>query len=211
MEDKINLLIRKFKLGSEAAFNDIYNLYFKKTYDFFYYRTFNVQAAEDLTSEAFTRFIQYADTFDEMAGTFDCWLYALKKNLLINHFRKEGKYSYAELQDIGEDCTGTVGTTVKEKRTESENNLEHLEKQGQWEDIMQLINSLPDEKKEILVMRIWEGLSYKEIARILNKSEASCKMCFSRIIKELRENLGVLSMISLLCLMILMQFFGTKG
>jgi len=57
-------------------------------------------------------------------------------------------------------------------------------------------------QREIVIMRVWQEMSYQEISQILGKSEASCKMAFSRGIGKIRENLG-----DLLLLLVLFVYF----
>jgi RNA polymerase sigma factor (sigma-70 family) len=53
--------------------------------------------------------------------------------------------------------------------------------------VRQYLKNFDSLKRDIVILRIWEGLSYKEIAAIVNKSEANCKMIFSRVIKRVKE------------------------
>ncbi|MCL5795523.1 MAG: sigma-70 family RNA polymerase sigma factor, partial [Patescibacteria group bacterium] len=57
------------------------------------------------------------------------------------------------------------------------------------ERVEQYLKQLPSEQREIVIMRVWNEMSYQEIAEVLNKSEASCKMLFSRTINKLRSSL----------------------
>ena len=51
-----------------------------------------------------------------------------------------------------------------------------------------VLDELPDDKREIIIMRIWDELSFREIAELTGKSEAACKMKFSRTLKQLKES-----------------------
>jgi len=51
------------------------------------------------------------------------------------------------------------------------------------------LSGLKAEQRDIVIMRVWQGMAYKEIAAILGKSEDSCKMTFSRAIHKLRQDM----------------------
>jgi len=57
------------------------------------------------------------------------------------------------------------------------------------ESLKPYLAKLSSEQRDILMLRLWEEKSYKEIAEVLGKSEASCKMAFSRSIKTLRKQM----------------------
>ena len=66
------------------------------------------------------------------------------------------------------------------------------------EEVKEYLQKLDPEKREIVIMRIWDNLSYEEISEILGKSEASCKMSFSRVMAQLRKDISLTSLILLL-------------
>ena len=55
------------------------------------------------------------------------------------------------------------------------------------EKVKKHINKLNKEQRDILVMRIWDGLSYDEISKIIGKSEANCKVIASRSLALIRK------------------------
>ena len=66
------------------------------------------------------------------------------------------------------------------------------------------MQGLAPEQRNILIMRIWDGLSHKEIAAILNISESASKMAFSRLMAKLNKDLVP----ALLYLIIFYEFYG---
>jgi RNA polymerase sigma factor (sigma-70 family) len=57
------------------------------------------------------------------------------------------------------------------------------------EGVKEYLGRLKTEQREIVVLRVWEGMSYKEIAEATGRSEDSCKMMFSRTIRRLRDEM----------------------
>jgi RNA polymerase sigma factor (sigma-70 family) len=61
------------------------------------------------------------------------------------------------------------------------------QKKNQTKDIIQFLEQLGSEKKDIFLLRVWEEMDYKEIADIMGKSVESCRQEFSRTMKKVEE------------------------
>lgn len=178
MENIEKELINKAKNKDSAAFSELYNLYFPKIYKFVYYRTNHKETAEDLTSKIFTKVLEKLSSFDNSQGYFNAWLYRIARNTLIDHYRSNKQTLDIELFDID---------------SNAENMEDKISNKQLLEKIQKNLLKLKPDQKEIITLRVWDQLSYKEISRLLDKSEASCKMSFSRAIKTLRTNLVAIS------------------
>lgn len=173
-------LILKFQSGDSGAFASLYDLYFDKIYRFIFYKVGHKENAEDLCSQTFTKAIENIKQLKTDQLYFSAWLYKIARNTVIDYHRSK-KENLELAQDIYQE------NYMEEK----------ISAKIDWEKISAKIENLPEEKKEMITMRLWDNLSYKEISQILGKSEASIKMSFSRTIKQLRESLVVLFIISL--------------
>lgn len=172
-------------LGNLEDFGKLYDTYVRKIYDFIYYKTHHRETAEDLTSQTFFKALQNIKNFDIVQGSFSAWLYTIARNTVIDHYRTAKLH--VDLEDIW-DLPGSQNVHLDAE------NREALDK------VREYLKELDPEHREIVVMRVWNGLSYKEIAETLGKSEDSCKMMFSRVITKLREKLPVESLLILLAL-----------
>src|SRR3990167_15144 len=86
--DILTGLLEKAKLGEEAAFGEIYNLYFKKIYRFVFYRVGHKEVAEDLAEEVFLKaFGKLASVNENQA--FEAWLYQIARNLIYDYYRQK--------------------------------------------------------------------------------------------------------------------------
>jgi len=113
-------------------------------------------------------------TFNSDKGTFSAWLYQIARNTVIDHYRTRKKtVDIDDVWDMAEDQDIERDIDVQEKLKSVE---KHLAK-------------LKSEQREIIIMRIWQDMSYAEIAEALDKSEGSCKMAFSRAINTLRREM----------------------
>jgi len=183
MENNELVLIENCQSGDSEAFGKLYDQYFKKIYSFIYYRVSQKENTEDLVSETFTKAIANINRFNIHKGTFSSWLYRIARNTVIDYYRtSKNEYSLDNIMEL-----------------HSENNMaNNVDISMSLEEVREKLSQLNEEQQEIIIMRVWQQLSYKEIAEILGKSEASCKMIFSRGIKELRLSMMTLLLITML-------------
>lgn len=160
--------------GDAQAFAQLYETYATRIYRYHYYRTFHTETAEDLTSHTFTRALEQLSRYDERKGTFSAWLYTIAHNLLIDHVRIHRR------QVDKEDGWDLLQDTRSSRQV--------IEQQDLLERIEQHLHTLTPEQREILILRFWDERPYTEIAHILHKSEAACKMSASRALAHLRKH-----------------------
>lgn len=176
MENLEPQIIARVKSGELDQFGRLYDLYIKKIYNFIYYKTMHKETAEDLTSQTFFKAMERINQFDGNKGTFSSWIYKIARNTVIDHYRTK------KPQTNIEDFWGISDDSDTEKDIDISQKLEQVKKY--------LENFKPDQR-EIVIMRLWDQLSYQEIAEITGKTVASCKMTFSRVVTKLREDMAL--------------------
>lgn len=186
MTDSENSIIQTCQQGNLEKFGELYDKYIKKIYNFVYYKTWHQETTEDITSQTFMKALERIGSFDSNRGTFQAWLYQIARNTVIDYYRTSK--NSLNIDDIWRlSAGGDIEIDF--------NNKQLLEKVSHY------LDSVKPEHKEIFIMRIWNGLSYKEIATIVGKTEANCKMIFSRILVRLQNE------ITLSLLFIIINFF----
>lgn len=175
--DQDLLLIEQYRAGDAESFGQLYDKYFKPIYEFVYFRTNHKQTAEDLTSQSFMKALEHLQSFSGDKGTFKSWLYRIARNTVIDHYRTSKKHL-----DIDTIADAHDGTDIPHD----------ADVMLMMEKVQAQLHTLSDEQQELVTLRVYSGLSYKEIAAIIGKSEASAKMAFSRIVGSLRESLALL-------------------
>lgn len=166
-------LIKQCKKGDTKQFGVLYDKYIKKIYDFVYYKTSHQETAEDLVSLVFLKALKNIDTFYETKGTFQAWLFQIARNTVIDHYRTAK--NDLDIEDVWD-------------LTKDNNFEQEFDDKTKIKEISQYLKGLKPRQREIIIMRVWQEMSYQEIAEILNKSEASCKMMYSRAIHKLRQD-----------------------
>ena len=184
MDRSESQIIQACQAGHMEAFVTLYDEYVEKIYKFLYFRTFQKELAEDITSQVFLQAMSKIKSFDESKGTFQAWLYQIARNLLIDEYRKR-----KPVEDIENHFDIASNVNIENETNQTLSN----------EALQKLLLTLPEESQELVTMRLWDELSYSEIAQVTGKTEGSLKMQFSRIINKLQEHahLLVLSLIFL--------------
>jgi RNA polymerase sigma-70 factor (ECF subfamily) len=149
----------------------LYEEYLPKIYRYVYYRVHHKQTAEDLTS---TVFLKAASNFDKFkAGSlFGPWIYQIARNTLIDYSRtKKVTWDLDEAMGVAssEDLLLKTDITLK------------------VQVVKETLNQLNPLAKEVVMMRVWDELSHKEIAQILGISEDNSKVLFSRAAMNLKK------------------------
>ncbi len=160
------------KAGDLTRFDPLYVLHVDAVYRYLHRRTLVREVAEDLTSVTFLKALEAIRTFDPDKGELRAWLYRIARNSLVDHYRNPAR----QTQDI-ETVWDLPGNEVTSLATEQSIDAAALHK---------ALATLKPAQREIVLLRMWEGLSYKEIATLTGKTEGNCKVLFSRAVADLR-------------------------
>ncbi len=167
--------IASCQAGNLQDFDALYTAYVDKIYGYLSRRIFSREVAEDLTSITFMKALEGIRSFDPSRGNFQAWLYRIARNSLIDHYRDPARH----VEDI-ENVWDLPGDEFASQSAERKIDAAHL---------YAALKTLKRDQREIVLLRVWEGLSYKEISAITGKSESNCKVLFCRAVKDLRGKL----------------------
>jgi RNA polymerase sigma-70 factor (ECF subfamily) len=106
------------------------------------------------------------------------WLLRIAYNLIVDSAR-----SHHEVTDI-EDITETHGESVDHANV--------IDSKNKLEEVLGYLDTLEPLHKDILIMRIWNELSFAEISAITGKSVDNCKQITSRTLKKIQDNIAFL-------------------
>lgn len=183
MEDKE--LVIQCQSGNLRVFSELYDRYIDKIYKFVYIKTSNQETAEDITSDVFYKAMNSINTFksNEESSSFKSWIYTIANNKVIDFYRTQKTET-----DI-EEC---FDLWIHHNFADNVDNKDQLNK------VLEFLDTLKSDQKEVIMLRIWEDLSYKEIADITWKSLDNCKKIVSRSLKNIQANFILLLLIILL-------------
>jgi RNA polymerase sigma factor (sigma-70 family) len=151
-------LVQAYIKGDQSAIEILINRHRSKVYTYILLTIKNQPLAEDLFQETFIKVIQslrggkYRDN-----GRFLSWVIRIAHNLIIDHFRKEKQMNSVSNDDSEVDLFNS--------KKLSDSNIEELIVNSQIKaEIRTLINELPDDQREVVLLRHYGELSFKEIA-----------------------------------------------
>ena len=167
--------IRAAQAGDRSAFARLIERYWERLYRWLYRMTRDRHTAEDLTQETFLKALAAVKTF--RAGTnFRAWVFRIGHNNFVNQKRAERRVK----QQLPEDAAAPELSTA-EATTENREALEA---------IAQAVADLPSDFRAALTLRVEEGLSFREVARILNTTEETARW---RVFKARQKLMKVLA------------------
>jgi RNA polymerase sigma-70 factor (ECF subfamily) len=160
-----------------TAFGQLYERYVDRVYSYIYHRVGNAQDAEDLTARTFYRALDKLDTYEDRGLPFSAWLFRIAHNLTANWHRDHNQRSFLSLDRLW--SHGSDKDTPEEQITQQE------EKAA----LMEAIDRLPEERRNLLHYKFGTSLSNLEIGEIMNKSESAIKSLYFRTLATLRQDL----------------------
>ena len=159
-----------------ADLESIYRQYSDTVFRFLMSKTGSVELAEELTQETFYQAVKSIDRYDG-SSRITSWLCGIAQNVLYAHLRARQK-DPLPLEDVPEQpVVSTEDLVVTRDETRA---------------ILEAIRELPDPGGEIMRMRIFGGLSFKQIGAILGRTEVWARVNYYRakqsVIKELKRD-----------------------
>lgn len=148
----------------------------------------NQPDAEDLTLQTFINAWRAWGSFrhDTRAST---WLYVIASNLVKNWYKQQGKQRERDSYSLDDGFEGDSGELTRDIPDWSEFPEKLLLDTEFQEKLTEALNALPAESRHILVLTLWEELSYEEIGKIIGVSVPGVKSRVHRARNKLRKRL----------------------
>ncbi len=150
-------LVRAYMEGNEAAISELINRHKQKIYSFIYSKVFDRDVAEDIFQDTFIKVIKTLKrgAYNE-EGKFIPWVMRISHNLVIDHFRKNNRMpKFENNSDFNIFSVISDGNLNAEKK---------MIKGQIEEDVRRIIEELPEDQKEVLLMRVYKEMSFKDIS-----------------------------------------------
>ena len=157
IKEKDAVLVTGYINGCERSLTVLVERHKLKIFNFIYSKVFDRDIAEDIFQDTFIKVIRTLKrgVYQE-EGKFLPWVIRISHNLVIDHFRKsnripifESKDNFDIFQVIGDDVPNVESSMIDKQVVE---------------DLQKLITELPDDQREVLTMRLYKDMSFKEIA-----------------------------------------------
>lgn len=157
LQQSDDVLVKCYIAGDELALEQLIKKHQSRIYGFIYSKILDSDLANDIFQDTFIKVIKTLKTcsYNE-EGKFLPWVMRIAHNLVIDHFRKNKKMPlYRETEtfsvfSIMSDDSPTIEKQIINNQVEA--------------DIKNLLDKLPDDQKEVLIMRMYQDMSFKEIS-----------------------------------------------
>lgn len=181
-------LMLRFQGGDRSAFVLLLRRHQTPLYNFALRQVRVPQVAEDVVQEAFVRVVSNAADFKHEAK-FTTWVYTITRNLCIDHLRKNALRKHPSLDEArGE---GGEGPTLGEQTADPKASVEREATGGELKErIARAVETLPDDQREVFLMREVSNLPFKEIAEITGVPENTVKSRMRYALERLQEALS---------------------
>ena len=152
-----SILVSDYINGKEASLSILINRHKQRLFSFIYSKIQDKDLTEDIFQDTFIKVIRTLKkgNYNE-EGKFLPWVMRIAHNLVIDYFRKNNRMP--SFKNTGEFDIFSV------LHDDTLNAEKQLIQEQMYDDVRALINGLPEEQKEVLVMRMYKDMSFKEIS-----------------------------------------------
>lgn len=167
-----NQLLNAYLSGNENAITALVNRHRRRIFDYIHMMVKDRDVADDIFQETLIRVLRFVnDGRYTENGKFLSWVLRIAHNQVIDHFRQKKQQNNVSEGEVGYDLLNNKkfsDTTVEEKMVSAQIEA----------DVRKLLDYLPEEQKEVVMMRYYMGLSFKEIAE---QTEVSINTALGRM------------------------------
>jgi RNA polymerase sigma-70 factor, ECF subfamily len=172
----VRRLVERAQRDDREALEELYLLHFDRIYSYLHMSVGNRHDAEDLTTQTFMKMLESIKRFRWRSAPFSAWLFRIAHNLAMDHFRASRRWQPEE--------------EVPEPADDAEPSAEAaaLHSIGR-ESMLELIEHLSQEQKQVLTLKFVFNLPNAEVATILGKSEGAIKSLQHRALVSLQKQI----------------------
>ena len=183
-----NTLVEMYSKGNDKAFDELLTRYQSKLYSYIFFIVRNVTLAEDLFQETFMKVITTIrqGNYSE-SGRFGAWLTRIAHNLIIDYFRQDKSENTVSNDESEVDLFNDADLSDDDVETKLGNSQV-------LSDVRRLLGALPSSQREVVYMRFYQDLSFREIADLTGVSinTALGRMRYALInIRRLADEKGI--------------------
>ena len=157
-----------------AAFAALYDEHLNSVYRFVFFKVSDATLAEDLTAEVFSKAWENIDRFEWRDLPFQHWLLRVARNVVVDYWRAHRRFP-ASLDGL------------YELPSEAPTPDEVVARDSEVERVRTALKSLPDDQRDVLILRFIEGYSHADAAQVVGKSVVAVRQIQVRALRALRE------------------------
>ncbi len=168
-------LVQRFRSGEQRAFDELVRRHQRPVFQLCLRYLRNQADAKDVTQRAFVKAFQALEGF-RGESSFRTWLYRIAVNLSLNHIRDHKREQPAEIRD--------------DQLTRRPTGPQRIISGEDADLLREAIAELPPKQRTVLEMRVYDELSFREVAELMGTTENAAKVNFHHAVKKLRARMG---------------------
>lgn len=182
-------LVGRLAAGDSAAFNVIFDRYHKPIFNFIKKQVAERESVEDLAQEVFMRVFKSAKNFD-VEKKFSSWIYKIALNEVKRHWKRTGSRQTFSLNvPVGDEGGDSErGDFLEDQRIAPEASTEQ---KLFSRDLKTLIDRLPEKQKTVVLLKVYNELTFEEIAEICECPLSTVLSRMRYAVSKLRRWLGI--------------------
>ncbi|MFA6099417.1 MAG: RNA polymerase sigma factor [Patescibacteria group bacterium] len=175
------LLYRIRAKRDAEAFAKIYDRHVESIFRFVVYKLPKKEDAQDVTAEAFTRLWQTIQQPKQITNV-RAFLYQIARNLVADFYRK---FEQSPIESI--DVTFESDNTSNQLYTDKGRHSEQIEARSELSIVLGQLDKLKEDYRDVLALRLIDGLSFQEIGTILGKEAGHARVIYHRGLKAIKQ------------------------
>ena len=177
MDEETDAALIAASLREPASFGAIFDRHATVLHRYLV-RRLGPDEAESMVGDVFRIAFEKRHTYDLLRPTARPWLYGIATNLLAKHHRKESRRIHA----VARLAARQLPTDDLAERVSA-----GVDAAGRWQTVADAVTSLPQPERDALVLHVWEGLSYEDVASALGIPVGTVRSRINRARGRLRE------------------------
>lgn len=173
----VNELNYKAVSFNENTFHSFYDEYYRKIYNYIYFKMGEPNGAEDLTCGIMEKILDNIHKYNEATSSLNTWIFTIARNQMIDYYRskKRNETFFREDEEL----------QLRDHVTASPD--ENVIEQERQQQISDLLRQLPETEREVLILKFWSGLKNIEIAEQLGMNSSNVNVMVFRSLKKLKK------------------------
>ena len=176
MAEKDYNLLAQQATTDEDAFEELYEHFFPRVYNFIYARVKNSADADDITSIAFMKMNENLEKYNPAQAAFSTWLFRIATNSIIDHTRHVEKNQETEWEEFFDPAAPEY----------QEPEAQTLEKEGHRE-LFAALDKLSERERRIVELKFFSDMDTRSISEILMMSESNVRTTLHRTLAKLKN------------------------
>ena len=179
MADNYYNTLAKRAATDEDAFEELYEYFFPRVYNFIFARLKNSADADDVTSITFMKMNENLESYDSERASFSTWLFRIALNSIIDHTRRRDKNNETEWDEFFDPAAPDYQQPEAQALTVEGNS-----------ELLKALGKLNERERRIIELKFWGELDSRAIAEILSMTEGNVRVTLHRALAKLKNILS---------------------